>query len=84
MLRFTFDKKANLCARSVAITSGLAHLSLFLERIRKITISVRKVGLKFDRPAVGVDGEVDEPLFVINAGQVPVDDGIVRTQVESS
>lgn len=45
-------------------------------------LTVREVGLKLDGPPVGINSQINQTLFVVNARHVPVYDGMRRTQVE--
>lgn len=48
------------------------YISFLLQCVCQITVGIWEVGLQFNGPPVGVDGQVDESLFIVNAGQVPV------------
>lgn len=42
------------------------------------------MGLQFNGTAVGVDGEVNEALLIVDAGQVSMDDRMVGAEAQGS
>jgi len=40
------------------------------------------VGLQFNGPPVGVDGQIDKALLIVDAGQVSVDNGMVGAKAQ--
>uniref|UniRef100_A0A2M3ZRC1 Putative secreted peptide n=1 Tax=Anopheles braziliensis TaxID=58242 RepID=A0A2M3ZRC1_9DIPT len=67
--------------RNVVALFGLLHLALLLQRVGQVAVCVRKVGLQINRPAVRIDGQIDQTLLVIHASQITVHHGIVGRQV---
>lgn len=64
--------------------SNHAYLTLFLERIRQIAVSIGEIGLQLDGSAIRVDCQIDESLFIVDARKVAVHNGIVGRQIQSS
>ena len=63
-------------SRVVALL-GLMNQPLLLESIGQVAVSVREVWLQLNSSSIGVDGQVDEPLLIVDTGEVTMDDGMV-------
>ena len=68
--------RTQLECRVVALL-GLVNQTLLLEGIGQITVGVREVGLELDSSSIGINGQVDEPLLIVDTGEVTMDDGMV-------
>ena len=55
----------------------LVNQSLLLESIGQVTVGVWEVGLQLNSSSIGIDGQVDEPLLIVDTGEVTMDDGMV-------
>lgn len=60
------------------------YISFLLQCVCQIAVGIGEVGLQLNGPPVGVDGQVDESLFVVDAGQVSVNHCMVGAQTQSS
>lgn len=60
------------------------YIAFFLKSIGKIAVSVREVRLQLNSASIGVDGQIDQTLLVVHAGQVAVDYGVIGAQTEGS
>ena len=63
-------------SRVVALL-GLMNQPLLLESIGQVAVSVREVWLQLNSSSIGIDGQVDEPLLIVDTGEVTMDDGMV-------
>ena len=72
---------AQLQCRVVALLR-LGHHALLLERVGEVAVGVGEVGLQLDGAPVGVNGQVDKALLVVDAGQVAVHHRMVLAQVQ--
>lgn len=59
-------------------------MSFFFERVCQVAEGVRKVRLQFDGTSVCVNSQIDKTLFVVDARQITMDDGIVGRQIQCS
>lgn len=62
----------------------LSYIALLLQRICQIAVSVREVRLQFNGTAISVDGEINKSLLIIDAGQVSMDNGVIRAEAQGS
>ena len=62
---------------SVVTLLRLVNQSLLLESIGQITVGVREVRLQLNSSSIGINGEVDKPLLIVDAGKVTVDDSVI-------
>lgn len=65
-------------------TGTVPYIALFLKSVGKITVSVGEVRLQLNSTSIGVNGQIDQTLLIVHAGQVAVDDSMVGAQTEGS
>ena len=66
----------------VVALNSLGQLSLLLEGIGEVAVCIGKVGLELNGSSVGINGQFSQPLLVVHAGQIAVDNGMVRTDTQ--
>ena len=57
---------------------ALLHQPLLLEGVGQVAVGIREVRLQLDGSSVGINGEVDETLLIVNTGEIAMDDGMIR------
>ena len=55
----------------------LVNQTLLFESIGQITVGVREVRLQLNSSSIGINGEVDKPLLIVDTGEVTVDNSMV-------
>ena len=58
--------------------------TLLLESIGQITVGVREVRLQLNSSSIGINGQVDKPLLIVDTGEVAVDNSMVGGEVQCS
>ena len=64
------------------IFGWISYIALLLQGIGQVTVGVREVGLQFNGAPVGVNGQIDKALLIVDAGQVSVDHSMVGAQTQ--
>lgn len=68
----------------MGLHKALSYVALFLQCICQIAVGIWEVGLQFNSTTICVNCQVNEALFIVDTGQVSMDNCMVWAKAQGS